>query len=47
VPLAEYKGVIQSVQLKGGPYFNMSNLFTTIYIYYITQLSCIYSKCWK
>ena len=31
---------IQSVQLKGGPYFNMSNLFTKIYnmLYYTTNL---------
>jgi len=46
--------VIQSVQLKSGLYFNISNLFTKIYnmLYYttnlyITQLTCIYSKCWK
>jgi hypothetical protein len=36
--------VLQSVQLKSGPYFNISNLFTTCYI---TQLTWIYSKCWK
>ena len=37
---------IQSVQLKSGPYFNMSYLlrFTTCCI---TQLTSIYSKCWK
>jgi len=31
---------IQGVQLKSGPYFNMSNLFTKIYImlYYTTNL---------
>jgi len=31
---------IQSVQLKSGPYFNMSNLFTKIYdmLYYTTKL---------
>jgi hypothetical protein len=35
--------IIQGVQLKSGPYFNISNLFTT----HITQLTWIYSKCWK
>ena len=32
--------LIQSVQLKSGPYFNMSNLFTKIYnmLYYTTNL---------
>jgi len=32
--------VIQVVQLKSGPYFNMSNLFTNIYnmLYYTTNL---------
>jgi hypothetical protein len=32
--------IIQSVQLKSGPYFNTSNLFTKIYnmLYYITNL---------
>jgi hypothetical protein len=35
---------IQGVQIKSGPYFNISNLFTTCYI---TQLTWIYSKCWK
>jgi hypothetical protein len=25
----------------------MSNLFTTITTCYITQLACVYSKCWK
>jgi hypothetical protein len=31
---------IQNVQLKSGPYFNMSNLFTKIYniLYYTTKL---------
>jgi len=31
---------IQGVQLKSGPYFNMSNLFTKIYnmLYYTTNL---------
>ena len=31
---------IESVQLKSGPYFNMSNLFTKIYnmLYYTTNL---------
>jgi hypothetical protein len=32
--------VVQGVQLKSGPYFNMSNLFTKIYnmLYYTTNL---------
>jgi hypothetical protein len=32
--------LIQGVQLKIGPYFNMSNLFTKIYkvLYYTTKL---------
>jgi hypothetical protein len=32
--------IIQGVQLKSGPYFNMSNLFTKIYnmLYYTTNL---------
>jgi len=32
--------VIQGVQLKSGPYFNMSNLFTKVYnmLYYTTNL---------
>jgi len=32
--------IIQDVQLKSGPYFNMSNLFTKIYnmLYYTTNL---------
>jgi hypothetical protein len=32
--------LLQSVQLKSGPYFNMSNLFTKIYnmLYYATNL---------
>jgi hypothetical protein len=32
--------VVQNVQLKSGPYFNMSNLFTKIYnmLYYTTKL---------
>jgi hypothetical protein len=31
---------VQGVQIKSGPYFNMSNLFTKIYymLYYITNL---------
>ena len=31
---------VQGVQLKSGPYFNISNLFTKIYdmLYYITNL---------
>jgi len=31
---------LQGVQLKSGPYFNMSNLFTKIYnmLYYTTNL---------
>jgi len=31
---------VQSVQLKSGPYFNMSNLFNKIYnmLYYTTNL---------
>jgi len=31
---------VQSIQLKSGPYFNMSNLFTKIYsmLYYTTNL---------
>jgi hypothetical protein len=35
-----YLVIIQDVQLKSGPYFNMSNLFTKIYnmLYYITNL---------
>jgi hypothetical protein len=32
--------IVQSVQLKSGSYFNMSNLFTKIYniLYYTTNL---------
>jgi hypothetical protein len=32
--------VVQDVQLKSGPFFNMSNLFTKIYnmLYYTTNL---------
>ena len=32
--------LVQDVQLKTGPYFNMSNLFTKIYniLYYTTNL---------
>jgi hypothetical protein len=32
--------IVQGVQLKRGPYFNMSNLFTKIYnmLYYTTNL---------
>jgi len=35
-----YLNYIQSVQLKSGPYSNMSNLFTKIYnmLYYTTNL---------
>jgi len=35
-----YTYKVQSVQLKSGPYFNMSNLFTKIYnmLYYTTNL---------
>jgi len=34
------EGNVQDVQLKSGPYFNMSNLFSTIYnmLYYTTNL---------
>jgi hypothetical protein len=41
---ATHKFVLQGTQLKSGPYFNISNLFTTCYI---TQITRIYSKCWK
>ena len=32
--------IVQGVQIKSGPYFNMSNLFTKIYnmLYYTTNL---------
>jgi len=35
-----HPNIIQVVQLKSGPYFNMSNLFTKIYnmLYYTTNL---------
>jgi len=35
-----YVVIVQDVQLKRGPYFNMSNLFTKIYnmLYYTTNL---------
>ena len=37
---SDERDYIQSVQLKSGPYFNMSNLFTKIYniLYYTTNL---------
>jgi hypothetical protein len=40
---------LQGVQLKSGPYFNMSNLFTKIYsvLYYTTNLYLQYDKCLK
>jgi len=37
--VADTVTVIQGVQLKSGPYFNMCNLFTKIYmLYYTTNL---------
>jgi len=37
---SHYMYHIQGVQLKSGPYFNMSNLFTKVYnmLYYTTNL---------
>ena len=37
---AKNKIIVQGVQLKSGPYFNMSNLFTKIYnmLYYTANL---------
>jgi hypothetical protein len=38
---------IQDVQLKSGSYSNTINLFLRFTTCYITQLTCIYSKCLK
>ena len=40
VPPFKHSNVVQDVQLKSGPYFNMRNLFTNIYnmLYYTTNL---------
>jgi hypothetical protein len=37
---SEYHSFVPGVQLKSGPYFNISNLFTKIYnmLYYTTNL---------
>jgi len=39
VTAKECVALLEGVQLKSGPYFNMSNLFTRIYmLYYTTNL---------